>query len=450
MEAKPPVTIHSLPEELVLDIFSYFANPAPDNRLHDQPSSEILRNTEGACPLKTISLVQRRWRAIALPLLFRCAVWVLDQFDQTLIEAGDNANAIKKIPILEFLRSTGLGHDVRSFTMIINDTMPSCTDTKMTVPSQSSWRDPDTTDTVPHRRNSTLFHNKDKNWLWEMLFSLTDPLKFTIIASPQTLARLLSCAVFVEDAEFYSHVERLHILSLSRHFPSEVAKSPQRGQLYFNLARHCGEEYVQTALFTIRPWTHMLLNENSSIRVYRNYHFFEHEPPSILPSLLGCGARPYHVPLIPPSITSLSYVAIFPTERIIRKLECALPRLDHLFVQLIPRNDILLDPDETSHVDIRDLWITSTVCYNFFLGRLLRNEGLVDMAEPSDHNTSIDPQDQNANSTPGYNWRFLKEFESGDASSEDAWTDVMQYLNKSVSAWRIKKEGLLVRGAVPS
>ncbi|KAL2136949.1 hypothetical protein VTI74DRAFT_11131 [Chaetomium olivicolor] len=448
MTSEDPITIHSLPTELLAEIFGYFAAPAPDDRLHEQPRSDMLRDPQSGCPLKNISLVSRRWRAIALRLLFRHAVWTLDHADQLLLETGHGTDPIDHIPILAFLRAKGLGHNVRSFTMIIDSATASSNGTP-NAGSGTPSRDLGLPNNFLLRRNLTIVHNKDNNWVWEMLFSLVDPLRFTIIASPQSLAKLLSCAVFVGDADFYSDGERLHILSVSRDPHSKMTdpQLPSRGVPSQPHQVQC----ARTALFTVRPWTHLLLNENSSIRVYRHYHFFDHHPPSILPSLLGCEDEPNDVPLIPPSVTALSYVAIFPSERHFRKLELALPRIDRLFMQLIPRNDILLDPDEMSHVEARDLWGTSTNCYNAILRRLLSGGAFGDVFENDnvDDTMDINAQHQNASNTPGYNWRFLKEFRSGDAASEDSWAQAAQYIELSETGWRVEEGGVFVKGPAP-
>ncbi len=62
----------------------------------------------------------------------------------------------------------------------------------------------------------------------------------------------------------------------------------------------------------MRPWTALLLNEGSSTRVYQTYEFFHKRPPSILGALLGSEEFPNDIPLLPLTIKSLGYVAIFP------------------------------------------------------------------------------------------------------------------------------------------
>ncbi|KAJ8114710.1 hypothetical protein ONZ43_g4838 [Nemania bipapillata] len=142
-------------------------------RLHDQPSLDLL-TTQPACStayLKAASLVSRRWRSLVLPCLFRHVVWKPNVYSLS-------AFALNPIPLLRYLIENHLARNVMTFTMIID------------------FHDPVTAEylKVPQIRAADL------EWLWDQLFSIVDPLRFTILARPTTLAALLSRMLYLDDA----------------------------------------------------------------------------------------------------------------------------------------------------------------------------------------------------------------------------------------------------------
>ena len=251
MASSEPMTIDDLPPELLRQIFDAFDGPAPsDGRLHDQPEGDMLRDPE--CPLKNISLVSRRWRAIALPVLFRNVVWTFEHCDQLLAKPTNGTDPFGgQVPILAFLRDNHLARHVQSFTVIVYRGVAAAMPPIM----------------PPIIPSPTMVYRGNNDWLWKMLFALVDPLRFTIIASPQNLARLLGCDIFVGDADFFSHGERLHILSLAR--DSRCASTPTQPRQPHHCVASSSQSTLGTsqskraanALVTIRPWTRLLLNE---------------------------------------------------------------------------------------------------------------------------------------------------------------------------------------------
>jgi hypothetical protein len=374
MASHQVVTIDTLPPELLRQIFGVVGGPAPsDHRLNEQPDGDMLRSPN--CSLKATALVSKRWCAIVSPILFRNVVWALERCDDLLAAKPDaDSDLVGHIPILAFLRANDLSRHVRSFTIIV------C---QRVAPEVSPKPLPGSEFYEPQARQARWLDlitasEQDNNWLWNMLFSLMDPLKLTIIASPQTLRRLLSCAVRVGDEKFFSDREYLQILSLSRDSKSTTT-SPQRYKAPPPDPEwppsHCclGEEnhIIPTSLFTIRPWTHVLLNENSWIRAYRYDHYMHRDQPSILPSLVRCGSTWDGIPMVPATVTSLSYIAVFPrTSHFNNLIYTDLPHIEHLYVQLAPRNDILVDEQEMDGVEESDLWREHTCCYLYAMGML--------------------------------------------------------------------------------
>ncbi|KXX76613.1 hypothetical protein MMYC01_208449 [Madurella mycetomatis] len=485
MALEQSVTIDVLPPELLVQIFGLLDGPAPsDARFHDQPEIDMLKTSK--TPLKDISLVSKRWRAIVLPVLFRNVVWTLDRWELPLAAPGEAADPVEAIPILAFLRANDLGRYVASFTMLVSNKMQPATRRAESRPAlgllsgssmemRAPWADLRLDMLARSSQyptsNSAAAYNEDNNWVWDMLFGLMDPLRFSIIASPQMLASLLSCMLFLGDADSFSHRNLLHILSLSRDAksrgtragPSPRDKPPARSApgpapAASHACSSCGRDRVRTrsTLFAIRPWTHLLLNEGSSIRVYRNYEFFLRRPPSILGALLGCEEAPNDTPLVPPTVHSLSYIAIFPLSSHFGTLVSALPRVDRLFVQLVPRNDVLLDPEEMRNVQASDLWMERNSCYGLVLRQLLSGGSFGSDDDDDDDDDGDDGGDEGADSDQEadhdrlqHNWRYLREFESGDAADKEAWEMAVHYLGMSQTGWRVEREGVFVKGPKP-
>lgn len=443
---RPVVTADALPPELLGHVFAYLDQPPPsDGRLHEQPRMRMLH--EPQCPLKIISLVSKRWRAIVLPTLFRHVLWSLEPTGLLAARPRDDEKAVDQLPMLAFLQANDLGRHVLTFTMIVVHAQSF--DTTSPATSSSSHHDLDSggpaADPVPfHLANPSFsIYNENHSWLWNALLGLVDPLRFTIMASPQTLARLFAAALFIGDADLFASGEQLHIFSLSRESRSAAAQQPPSTSFHNpatitspgTAAPSPEHTYSPPALFTLRPWTHLLLNENSSIRAYRHYEFFAKNPPSLLHPLLCRDEVRQLAPLIPPTVTSLAYVAIFPLSAHFRKLVRNLPRVDRLFVQLLPRNDILLDADEMSHVHASDLWLERQNCLSLVRGQL---EGLGGGA-------GGDGADGEDDSAADQNWRLVQRLETGDAHDKEWWEWLVRYIGTDHYGWRVEGEGVLVR-----
>jgi hypothetical protein len=75
--------------------------------------------------------------------------------------------------------------------------------------------------------------------------------------------------------------------------------------------------------------------------------------------------------MVPATVTSLSYIAIFPrTSHFNNLIYTDLPHIEHLYVQLAPRNDILVDEQEMDGVEESDLWREHTCCYLYAMSML--------------------------------------------------------------------------------
>ncbi|KAI5925193.1 hypothetical protein F4810DRAFT_92878 [Camillea tinctor] len=398
-----------VPPEILLHIFEFLDGPAPSEiSLHDQPSDNMLHaESDESRPLKTVSLVNKTWRALVLPSLFRHVLW------RPKISSL-SAFTLNPIPLLRFIEENRLDHSLVSFTLLIN----------------FFDLEADAYMITPKVRPSDL------EWLWDQIFSVIDPLRFTIIARPTTLAALLSRMLFLVDA--WSFDIPYHILSLARterdppgkvlpneHIKTAESSAADRSAAAINYAAR-PRKPPTCPLFTVRPWTSLLLNEGSSIKVYRTYEFFLRRPPSILGALLGCEEPPNDTPLIPPSVVDFNYIAIFPLASHFETLLQNLPKVERLFVQLTPKpnNGILEDEEEMRQIDPGDLWMERNTSYSFLMRELT---------------FMPDPQG---------NWATLRVFESGDAADKEAWEMAVQVLIRNgTKGWKVERDGVFVNDA---
>ncbi|KAH8671628.1 hypothetical protein BX600DRAFT_434727 [Xylariales sp. PMI_506] len=426
MSDLPP--FNRLPLELLAHIFGFLAQPAPSEiLLHEEPTGDMLdakiastrfvsddsdnQAASFGTNLKSLSFVSKKWRSAVLPLLFRNVLWKPEI-------SSLSAFNVQPVPLLEFIIKNGLESYVTTFTLLVGYVE----------------QDVDSTRIAEQIRPGHL------EWLWDRLFSVVDPLRFTIIAPPTTLAAFLNRMLFLDDAWAFNIP--YHILSLARCtraaskptdaltdttsasegilFPTNAAASYVASPDPLSEASatspfatpaspsvsqsggHCSTNATAppSPLFTVRPWTSLLLNEGSSIRAYQTYEFFLRSPPSMLSALLGFGEYPNNRPLLPPSITDFNYIAVFPLASHMSTMCAHLPRVRRLFVQLAPTpsNQVLQDREAMQRIDMADLWMERNTAYTHMFTELTHPHPL---QAPS--------------------WRGLRVFESGDPADETNW-----------------------------
>jgi hypothetical protein len=137
-----------------------------------------------------------------------------------------------------------------------------------------------------------------------------------------------------------------------------------------------------------------------------------------LPDLVGADIdKPAR---ISPTIFDLSYVGLFPMASHFNAFTTNLPKLKRLYVQLVPRNEILQDPTKMAQVEAEDLWMERNSCYALLMRELF-------------------------NTPPVGNYKYLEEFESGDAADRDAWEMAVEYVKRAANGWKVASEGVFVR-----
>ncbi|PBP20443.1 F-box domain-containing protein [Diplocarpon rosae] len=345
-------SIQSLPNELLSHILEKLdVQPPSAIALYDEPHFALTRSSES--PLKAASLVSKRWREASKLVLFRCTQFTVP--DPEITESRRTILTEQVKPYLDFITSNALQKAVRSFALLVEDR--------------------EVTNTSEGPRSLNEFAS-----FWSSIFETVDPVTILIVAAPQALGALTSCHVYLEDAWTFDCP--YHYLLLQR--PSDLLNKnqpigspqiiPEPQQVKESLEIDVGpipldqfhEEEIprasSSALFEARPWSKLLLNEGSFIRAYKTYEFWLRVAPSILSDLVGAGT-PNNRAYISPTIRDFSYVGMFPMLRHFCVLAENLPRLDRLFVQLVPRNDILQQANKMLQIEPQDLWMERNASY---------------------------------------------------------------------------------------
>ncbi|TAQ88969.1 hypothetical protein B7494_g2703, partial [Chlorociboria aeruginascens] len=447
-------TIEDLPNELLSTIFRYLDAPKPsDTGLDVEPTIGI--TDADVADLKSTSRVSKRWRQATMPILFRHSRFIVEE-----PKPGADRPIMKDHiqPFLDFVTENSLAAAITSFALLVIDRG------------------------IINRVES--FRWNDFATFWHAIFDTIDPLELLIVAHPEALSPLTDCYISLTDTAQFDCP--YHYLRLQR--PQTAAKSTaelkgkekevvsqeptseltvkvkdeavKTGSIHDLKAQNEGEASIgepassetvtsapisatsqrgadpfgntdepweithadHSTLFAIRPWTKLLLNEGSFIRVYCTYEWWHRATPSILTSLVGNNDEiaPIVKPLISPTIREMSYIALFPTSAHFDAFAKNLPRLDRLYMQLVPRSDILNDPDKMKLVELEDLWMERNRCYALVVRELFNNP-------------------------PTHNYKYIREFESGDTADTDAWQMAVEFVKRNSTGWRVASEGVFVR-----
>jgi hypothetical protein len=207
-------------------------------------------------------------------------------------------------PFFDFVTDNQLGKSIQSFTFIVHNKKVS-----------------DKLDRERKLNGVSIF--------WQSLFKVVHPTELLIVAPAEALGALTACHVYVEDAWSFDcpcHYLRLQVRpesptplpleegGLPRKYrtagpsqptfkpaidPSSVFSFPpdlasfERSQVPEDYQPEASSSVpsqtkpfellhaTASALFDIRPWTNLLLNEGSFIRAYATYEFWLRQPPSV-------------------------------------------------------------------------------------------------------------------------------------------------------------------------
>ncbi|KAH8601727.1 hypothetical protein B0O99DRAFT_588912 [Bisporella sp. PMI_857] len=424
------ISIENLPNELLTNIFVNLDSAQPSSLgLLEEPALELTK--ANSADLKAVSLVSKRWRTAILPSLFR--------HSRLIVPASESKDDLPCVlveeiaPFLGFVRKNSLQEVISSLVLGVSDEK---------IAGYS--------DRVQRLNEFAGF--------WDLIFQTIDPVELLLIAPPVALGALTSCIVSTIDAGsfdapyHYLQLQRppdvlgtgfdngssapdpssddtkcdVPLDKLAERLEPEPNHAPQGGQspLHSHDEQALGELGVtraaKSALFEIRPWTTLLLNEGSFVKAYSADEFWLRQPPSILPELLGVDQTFSLKPYISPTIRDMSYIGIFPTVTHFATLGQHMPRLDRLYLQFVPRNDILEDETRMDQVEAEDPWMERNSCYALVMREL-------------------------SNTPPLGNYRYLKVFESGDAADEGAWLMAIEFVKRAGAGWFVEGPGAFVR-----
>ena len=424
-------SINALPEELQLLVIGFLNSPSPSSRkLRLEPSLSFTDSSDRT--LKYLSLVSKRWRRLTLPTLFvytrlrldvppdfggstcricdEAAMFTnagalphqpgsnVDDYHAKMVSAAlaqcndslragrsdDEAQQMGEIAFAtkeRLLPSTALAwiprfyHPMLEFIQFLQDH-----DLTKVVDSFVLY-----TDQMLGEKLHRFPHEvADKDWrfpasaaFWAHLLAVIDPSTVTILAPPIDLACLTNCAIDTFGDWAFSEMD-FHILSLcqsSRRSPENTSCIPTYSSLQPIPATY--PAIAPSSILTLRPWTHLSLNEGPFLKAYGTYEFFERGPPSLVYSIKDSIIRNRPQPEAtwtaskPPtsrrplsSLTSLDYTAIFPFANH-ADFSPILHQITHLSLQLAPdaQSNILNDRARLGKADLTDCWTELLTTY---------------------------------------------------------------------------------------
>jgi hypothetical protein len=193
---------------------------------------------------------------------------------------------------------------------------------------------------------------------WSRILTTIPLTTFTILCPPYVFAELTQTSLVSPDSWVFNMP--YHALRFRQDHPT----------LSCNTASH---------LFTTRPWTHLSVNESSSLKAYSQYEYFLRKTPSLIASL-------HHSPPPPPgsflspfsslliNLTHFTYTAIFPfynhVETILHSVR-AMSNLTSLTFKLCPEPESTVIDDELKlalgHIDLNDAWMEFDTAYNIIM-----------------------------------------------------------------------------------
>jgi len=431
--------MRTLPNEILSTILTYLDSEQPSvSGLYEEPTSELTNSEVGN--LKAACLVSKRWRGAGRPILFKHSRFIVNE--PRGIKRPVLSEEIQ--PFLKFIQHYSLAKVVYSFVLVVHG------------------------EKITNNPNGTRQLNGFASF-WESLFYIIDPIDLLIIAPGEALGALTSCYVPLGDkwsfdcpyqylrlqqpsskaatrklrsdrnmkatAEPHSDMsaakQAIDPLNSSLQNPldhqlesgSHAAEIPRRSdwdKVMSNLPEWEFPRAEFSSLFDIRPWSTLLLNEGSFIKAYSTYEFWLRQHPGILSELLGADEDSPRGTYMSTSIREFSYIAMFPMASHFSSLSKNLPHLERLYVQLVPRNNILDCAEKMEQVVTEELWMERNSCYALLMRELF-------------------------NAPPVDNYQYLEVFESGDAADRDAWLMALEYVKRAGNGWKVAADGVFTR-----
>ncbi|KAH6641982.1 hypothetical protein C7974DRAFT_384628 [Boeremia exigua] len=387
MTDNQPIGLHTLPNELLIQIATHLDIEAPSiAKFAHEPSAEL---TNSDCtPLKDLSRVSWRLRKVVVPILFKTVRVSLDPkpqwvpLDARLIE--NMQGQLSTLSNHEFMIYTKMRSKFKSSSAFAFD--PSFDDILINLckiqDGDEFLKSSPTILWLPHiNSNFTDFSRVVSKYqlkqhiksivvhtdieyglrhvstadaplaravaeIWEQIFTCLEPSRVVVAAPPATLAGLLDTQM--QSSDTWAFEMKMHYIELTQESPRlEHMKSDCRPW--------------DSALIHRRPWSHIAYNEGSSITAYSTYEYHLKQSPKILYLLLMRLAKEVESCC---NITSFSFTGVFPfatnVTSIIRALH-RIPTLRNVTFQLAPgpENDLLGPSYRTGmgRAQSSDIWL---------------------------------------------------------------------------------------------
>lgn len=304
-----PMSIHSLPNELIDHILSFLlVDPPSSNNLRQIPNHTI--SSSSSADLKNVSRTSRLFRELSRVYLFSHCRYELRDQDRYLafIEQHDLESHVESVVI-----------SVRS-----------------------------------------IFPGSEKRMWWKDLFEHLDPEVVTVVAPPYMFSDMAHCAL--ENTHSWAFDIPLQTMQFHQQHRSKRA-------LVSKLDKPEGDD----SFFSFRPWTEILFNEGSSLKAYSNYEYYLLRVPSLMNHWgsvdpLQTTILPYPVTAIS-RLTSFHYTAVFPFynhTNLVLKVIRNMSNLRRLTFQLapLPDSDIFEKELQTGTLDANDPWMELDTSYS--------------------------------------------------------------------------------------
>ncbi|KAK1071797.1 hypothetical protein LTR12_008568 [Friedmanniomyces endolithicus] len=424
-------SIALLPEELLIQIFTYLDSEPPSLRnLREEPSLQLLYSD--IRPLKHSSCVTKTWRRVVLPLLYKYARLRLDapslpqwldcrvcgpvalscrsngtdppfpetsaeQYHRDIVEEAmthfkkqehkaesTTASSLQLSDDIVFSWARQLYHGLSDFLRFANaNDLESKIESLIVMTEATLSRE---FDRFPRADTDRGWRYRCSAAFWAHLLSTLDPTRIAILALPMEMACLTNCAIGTRGPRDWTFGDmEFHALDL-RLDAGSICPSPLLGiPVEYSTLDHTPRRFpgiAGTSILSLRPWTQITINEGSFLPAYSTDELGERGPPSVIfsikdsltprPTYTASVQRLSHTPL--PSLRKFSYIAIFPFSGNL-DFRDLLPQLEELDLQLAPAlsphgSSILSDPQRRGEADLLDCWTELEAVYGQLAAQL--------------------------------------------------------------------------------
>ncbi|KAF2104802.1 hypothetical protein NA57DRAFT_51603 [Rhizodiscina lignyota] len=395
-EEKKKKTCDSLPDELLLQVFSHLelseGSPPSMRKFDQEPSFHLTSAPE--TPLKDLSTVCQRWRRILLPQLFEYSRIKLSSCSEWLVFSEDLLRYCRHHINGRPGRTENEDDIIRSLELFLDGSVPFSPDRnalpiRLIRQNDSYMRKspkhfrkwiPCTDGTVSDFLSfvaqkdiskyvkslvvlagtamedfSEIPYNcaaREVENLWRTVFGALKPERVVVVAPPATMALLAESRMATTQA--WAFEMPYHYLEFSKpRILDNPANSPDSGR------RKSPSSPYHLCLHNCLNWTHLSYNEGSSVPAYALYEYFNYAPPQILYHILLWISKELQTPSRV-GLESLKLVSIFPFGRHVGDMLgplTSMKTLKSLELKLSPDKDSdVLDDNRMGKADRNDCW----------------------------------------------------------------------------------------------